>query len=565
MLQLLWCPHTQLSGDGPAATWGCGGPGDEGQPGTADTLEKAGTYLRAGGGPCPGLLSLITTPPSTAWGQEGNRQSATAGAAVDGMEGAVCSIAAAEQVLGQLAEPGCLSSLSSRTRGAPSVVPGCPGGELGAGEAPCGAGAVERVPGTCHPPCCLATLHPRAGRRLDSFLLPDPGECRAPLLPAPRPGEGEQGGVRVAEPLQEPPCPHSGIPARAPLTVPQSPAAPACPPLARSPPEHPANPWMGPAGSYKQQQQQLNTKAEPAAGKHPRGCSQRAQPGSRRPSPALLLRHVPRGFWWHAALCTSHPATSTRPHTCPAGTLCTGIAHVRWPQQRVQGLPLPGRSPGLLCSEQRLQRSPRSSNCSRFDVGEEEVMLGQPGTWWHCHCSTAPGFQASSPFQKEKGSKWPPAETSCFLITSPGGRAAVGPGLSLHFILQGQEQRTDWDRYLLMTMENYPHANARGMPCRAAPGTAPAPAHPFAAGLALAVTRQQRFLLPTRVFWMRDRTGLLWPERIPRDLALGAVADSSPTTGRRIRGWGDPRSALAPAARGCSPPVPQTRSRGSPE
>lgn len=64
---------------------------------------------------------------------------------------------------------------------------------------------------------------------------------------------------------------------------------------------------------------------------------------------------------------------------------------------------------------------------------------GPLGTQCLCHCSAAPAFQR--PPQQEKGSKHRPAETSCFLISAPGGRAAVGPGLSLHFILQGQETK----------------------------------------------------------------------------------------------------------------------------
>lgn len=64
MLQGLWCLHTWLRGVGPGATWGCSGPGDEGQLSTADAPGKTSTYLRVGSGPCPELLSLITTPPA---------------------------------------------------------------------------------------------------------------------------------------------------------------------------------------------------------------------------------------------------------------------------------------------------------------------------------------------------------------------------------------------------------------------------------------------------------------------------------------------------------------------
>lgn len=134
----------------------------------------------------------------------------------------------------------------------------------------------------------------------------------------------------------------------------------------------------------------------------------------------------------------------------------------------------------------------------------------------------------------------------------------MGPGLSLYFILQGQETKDHWDCYLLMSMENYPHANAQRQ-WRAAPGTAPA--HPLTAGLVLAVRWQQHFLLPACVFWMRDPTGLLWPERVPRVLELGPLQTLPYNTSTNL---GSGSSSLCSGT--CCPWLqPQTHSCGSPQ
>jgi len=46
--------------------------------------------------------------------------------------------------------------------------------------------------------------------------------------------------------------------------------------------------------------------------------------------------------------------------------------------------------------------SAQLSSLSWMDVGEEEVAVGQPGTWRLCHRSAAPGFQLSSPSRRKK-------------------------------------------------------------------------------------------------------------------------------------------------------------------
>lgn len=145
-----------------------------------------------------------------------------------------------------------------------------------------------------------------------------------------------------------------------------------------------------------------------AAAQHKcRGCSremspglcQRAQPGPRRPGPTLPLRHVPQDCRWHTTLCTGHQHQAV--HVTCRDALHEHSTHEVTP---VEGSSSPAawKSPGLLYSEQHPWRSPRSSNCPQCDVGEEEVMPGQPGTWQLCHCSTASSFQVSSPSRRKK-------------------------------------------------------------------------------------------------------------------------------------------------------------------
>lgn len=137
----------------------------------------------------------------------------------------------------------------------------------------------------------------------------------------------------------------------------------------------------------------------------------------------------------------------------------------------------------------------------------------------------------------------------------------MGPGLSLHFILQGQEtKRQDWARYLLMTLENYLHANTQRQ-CRAALGTAPA--HPLSAGLVQAVGRQQGFLLPTRVFWDEGWHRAPPATLDPPTLSPGAGAlQTFPYHRSTNEGWG---SSLLCSGTRCPWLQPLTHCQGSPE
>lgn len=97
-------------------------------------------------GPCPELLSLITTRGTKATADRWHRRSRWGG-----MEGAVRSIAAAQQLWGQPAEAGCLHPSPARHMGLPAWSLAA----LGAWGAPCGAGALWRTAGTHHPRGCL--------------------------------------------------------------------------------------------------------------------------------------------------------------------------------------------------------------------------------------------------------------------------------------------------------------------------------------------------------------------------------------------------------------------------
>lgn len=247
--------------------------------------------------------------------------------------GTFAASAAAEMGLGQLAEPGRFSSLSSRTRRDPGRVLG----EWGAGEAPGGAGALERMAGTCHPPCCLWCASSPGRSASDPFLLPDPGQCRAHWLPAPQLGKGVQ-GVSLTALIQ------AHLPGL-PLLYLNHPLLPCIPPLPRPHPNTQRVPgWDLPAparSSSSTQRQRLQQGSIPGA--VPKGLSQ----GHADPTRLCCCGTSPgvSGGTWHGAL-----ATSTRPHTCPAGTLCTGVAHVRWPQaEGLRSVPA-WKSTGLLGS-----------------------------------------------------------------------------------------------------------------------------------------------------------------------------------------------------------------------
>lgn len=224
------------------------------------------------------------------------------------MEGAVCSSAAAEQITGQPAELGSSPPSPAADVGLPAWSLAALG-ELGAGwGTPQGCSSADDgwdMP-LLLPHCASSAVRSASG----SFLLPDPGECQAALLPAPQLGKGEQGGCRWVSPSKSLPAFIRASLPGPPLTALQLPAAPTCVCLARSPPKHPASAWMGPAGSYVQQQ--LNTNAEAAAGKCPRDHAKGLSQDHADLAPLCRCGTSPR-IAGGTPRCA--PATTTRPCT----------------------------------------------------------------------------------------------------------------------------------------------------------------------------------------------------------------------------------------------------------